>query len=186
MVKRELRLLGVDDGPFTFNDEQVLVICTVYRGRRSLDGLFSFWVKRDGLDATSQLTKAINKSKHKKQLKIIIMDGVALGGFNIVDLERVYEETGLPVIAVINREPDLASIKKAVSNLSSPGKRWALIKKLPSVSRLKLRDGVVFFQYEGLLKKEVEEVIKSSTLRGKLPEPVRAAHLIAHGVASLL
>ncbi|MBD3312760.1 DUF99 family protein [archaeon] len=186
MIKQELRLLGVDDGPFTLNDERVIVICTVYRGRHSLDGLFSFWVKRDGLDATSELIRAVNKSKHKKQLKIIMIDGVALGGFNIIDLEKVNKDTGLPVIAVINRKPDLKSIKKAVSRLSRPGKRWALIEKLPPVSKLRLRDGFVYYQYSGLSREAAEDVIKSSTLRGKIPEPVRAAHLIAGGVASLL
>lgn len=186
MVKQELRILGVDDGPFTLNDERVIVICTVYRGRHSLDGLFSFWVERDGLDSTSELIKAVNKSKHKKQLKVIMIDGVALGGFNIIDLERVNKDTGVPVIAVINRKPDLELIKKAVSRLSKTNKRWSLIEKLPPVSKLKLRDGVVYYQYAGLSREAAEDVIKASTLRGKIPEPVRAAHLIASGVASLL
>ncbi len=186
MIKRELRILGVDDGPFEkfSNKRKVLVVCTVYRGKSSIDGLLSFHVRKDGFDATAKLIKAINTSKHKAQLSVVMIDGVALGGFNIIDLERVYEETGLPVIAVVRRKPNLKLIKKALNNLSRIKKRWSLIEKLPPVSMMELPDGRIYFQYIGLPLDKTKMIIKLSVLRGRIPEPIRVAHLIASGIVS--
>jgi len=186
VVKKELRILGVDDGPFEkFGPKRkVLVVCTVYRGKSSIDGLLSFYVRQDGFDATRKLIRAVNSSKHKAQLSVIMIDGVALGGFNIVDLELVYKETKLPVIAVIRRRPDLNSIKKALNNLSRPKKRWSLIEKLPPVSETELKEGKIYFQHIGLSREDAVKIIKLSTLRGRIPEPVRVAHLIASGIVT--
>ena len=41
----------------------------------------------------------------------------------------------------------------------------------------------IYVKYKAILKKELEEIIKTSTVRGVLPEPIRLAHVIASGVA---
>jgi endonuclease V-like protein UPF0215 family len=186
MVKKELRILGVDDGPFLkFGPKKdVLVVCTIYRGKDSIDGLLSFKVRKDGFNATKKLVQSINSSKHKAQISVIMIDGVALGGFNIIDLEELNKKTKLPVIAVIRRRPDLNSIKNALNNLSRPKKRWSLIDKLPPVSEMILPDGKVYFQHIGCEKELAIKIIKLSTLRGRIPEPIRVAHLIASGLVT--
>jgi len=185
MVKSELRILGVDDGPFNkLSKAKVLVVCTVFRGNHCLDGLLSFKVNKDGFDATSKLIKAINETKHKSQLSVIMINGVSLGGFNIIDLYKLNKLTGLPVIALIRRKPELADIKKALTNLSNFNKRWSLIEQLPIVSELIVPDGKVYYQFIGLPKTKAESIIKLSILRGRIPEPVRVAHLIAGGITT--
>ncbi len=186
MVKPEIRILGVDDGPFDkfkgFRD--VLVVCTVYRGKSSIDGLLSFKVRKDGFNATEKLIKTVNSSKHRAQLSVIMINGVALGGFNIVDLGLVNKKTGLPVIVIVRHEPDLNSIKRALNNLSRPKKRWALIEKLPRVSVMSLPDGKIYFQHIGCPLEAAQKIIKASVLRGRVPEPLRVAHLIAGGIVT--
>jgi len=88
MVKEEIRILGIDDGPFTKDDKEVIVIGVVYRGGEFIDGLLRTFVEIDGLDATEKLAKMINSSRHKQQLKVIMLDGITLGGFNIVDVKK--------------------------------------------------------------------------------------------------
>jgi endonuclease V-like protein UPF0215 family len=111
-----------------------------------------------------------------------MIDGVALGGFNIIDLEKVNKALGIPVIVIVKRRPNLDSIKKALQNLTQSEKRWALIKKLPPVSEIKVPDGKVYYQHIGIEKGQAARIIKSSILRGRTPEAVRAAHLIASGL----
>ena len=42
MIKKEIRVLGIDDAPFNkFKDKQVLVIAAFYRGGHFLDGVLS-------------------------------------------------------------------------------------------------------------------------------------------------
>jgi len=103
MIKEEIRILGIDDGPFTRNDKEVIVIGVIFRGGEFLDGVLRTYVAVDGLDATERLSKMINSSKHKQQLKVIMLDGITLGGFNIVDIKKLYSEVKIPII-VINRK----------------------------------------------------------------------------------
>ena len=104
-IKKEIRILGVDDAPFDKKDKECLVVATVFRGGDFLDGLLSCKVEVDGSNATKKLVKLINKSKHKQQLKVIMLDGIALGGFNIIDIKELNKKTKLPVIVLMRHLP---------------------------------------------------------------------------------
>ena len=43
-----------------------------------------------------------------------MLDGLAFGGFNLIDIQEVYEKTKLPVIVVVRDKPNLEEIKKAL------------------------------------------------------------------------
>ncbi|MBM3309562.1 MAG: DUF99 family protein, partial [Candidatus Altiarchaeales archaeon] len=47
-IKPEVRILGLDDGPFKQNDKKVLVVGVVFRGGSFLDGVVSTKVRVDG------------------------------------------------------------------------------------------------------------------------------------------
>ncbi len=47
-------------------------------------------VSVDGDDATFICKQMIENTRHRKQLKAMLLDGIALGGFNVVDIEEVY------------------------------------------------------------------------------------------------
>ena len=82
-MKPEIRVLGLDDAPFERDDEEVLVVGTIFRGSNFMDGLLSTEVAVDGDDATGKIIKMVNSSRHKPQLKVIMTDGIAFGGFNV-------------------------------------------------------------------------------------------------------
>jgi len=110
-VKREIRIVGFDDGPFIPRTKgRVPVVGVVFRGGDYLDGAFKTEVSIDGMDATKILIKLLNKSRHKKQLRIIMLKGITFGGFNMVDISSLYDKTGLPVI-VVNRRKKRGSRK---------------------------------------------------------------------------
>ena len=46
-MKKEIRVLGIDDAPFEFDQKEVLVIGTFFRGGQSLDGVLSTYVQKD-------------------------------------------------------------------------------------------------------------------------------------------
>ncbi|RLE42544.1 hypothetical protein DRJ19_03925, partial [Candidatus Woesearchaeota archaeon] len=108
-IKRYMRILGIDDAPFNkFKDKgkNVLVVGTIFRGGDFLDGLISTKVRVDGRNATRKLIEMINKSKFKPQLRVVMLDGIALGGFNIVDIEELWKAIGIPVMVVMRKYPD--------------------------------------------------------------------------------
>jgi len=183
MVKEEIRILGIDDGPFTKDDKEVIVIGVVYRGGEFIDGLLRTFVEIDGLDATEKLAKMINSSRHKQQLKVIMLDGITLGGFNIVDVKKLYSETKIPIIVINRKVPDLKSIKTALEkNFEDFEKRWKMILNAGKIKELRLEKFSLYYQNIGLENEEAEEIILTSMKHAQIPEPLRVAHLIATGI----
>jgi len=85
-IKKFSLIVGFDDSPFNkFKDKEVLVTGTVMRGGYSIDGIMSTKVKVDGTDSTRKLISLIGKSRFRTQIKAILLDGIAFGGFNIID-----------------------------------------------------------------------------------------------------
>jgi len=176
-MKREIRLLGFDDFPFDkFNEEKVRIIGTFFRGGDSLDGVLSAKVEVDGDDATVQLIKLINKSKFKSQVQAILLDGIAFGGFNIINIEALNKHTKIPAIVVIRRYPDFKKIKATLKKLNME-KKIKLIEKAGQPKKV----NQIYIQYRGLTLTEAKEIIKISSTRSYIPEPIRVAHLIGQG-----
>ena len=48
--------------------------------------------------------------------------------------------------------------------------------------KIKTSYNPIFVKYVGLSIEETKEIIKISTIRGVVPEPIRVAHLIASGI----
>ena len=182
-VKKEIRIMGIDDAPFSkFAKGKVLVLGTVHRGGEALEGVVSTYVQVDGEDATMKLTEMINNTRHKDQLQCIMLDGIALGGFNVIDIRELSRRTKLPIVVIIRHKPDLAKVKEALKHVSNYKKRWKIIKKAGKIQEAKVRDGTIYFQNKGISPKKVREIIEIATTRGNIPEPIRTAHLIASGV----
>ena len=90
-IKREIRVLGVDDGPFTPHQGYAPVVGVVFRGGYWLDGVLSTKVKVDGFDATDKISSMIVESPHYRQVRVMMLDGVTFGGFNIVNIKELNE-----------------------------------------------------------------------------------------------
>lgn len=178
LTKPGIRILGIDDGPFDRNrNRQVLVVATVYRGDQ-FDGLLTTRVVKDGWNATSKIIRMVRGSKFWAQLHAIMIDGIALGGFNVVNLAEVHRSLGLPAMAVCRNRPDLSSVRQALGKLSRPEARWRVIEAAGPLHA----SGPIWFQVTGASADWASTLIARSTVQGNIPEPLRAAHLIAGGL----
>ena len=177
-MKKEIRILGIDDGPFDkFKKGKVIVIGAVFRGGSWLDGILSTKITADGKDSTQKLIEMINKSKFKQQLRAILLDGIALGGFNIIDVEKLSHKTKVPVITVIRKMPDFEKIKKTLIKLNKKS-RIKLIEKAGEVHNF----NGIYFQVIGIEPGMAKQILKIACTRSLIPEAIRAAHMIASGV----
>src|SRR3989338_5322808 len=123
MIKQEIRVIGIDDSPFNkFKEKEVLATGVVLGGGKGIDGILSTKVLVDGDDATTKLAEMINKSKFRLQLRCIFLDGIALAGFNVVDIRELSKKTGIPAVTIIRRKPDVARIKEVLNKLNQKGK----------------------------------------------------------------
>lgn len=174
------RILGIDDAPFERDvQKSVPVIGVLYRGNQFLEGLVATKVRQDGWDSTKKLLELIREGRFGNQIEAVLLKGVAVGGFNVVDVKTLAEKLRKPVIVVMRKRPDLEAVHKALGNLPSPKKRWDLVQRageIVAVDRL-------FCQLHGIGVKEAQKLLRVTTARGTLPEALRVAHIIASGLA---
>jgi hypothetical protein len=177
-IKQEIRILGIDDGAFFDDDTSVLLVGTICRAGTWLDGVLSTHIKKDGLDATEKIVEMVNKSRHKEQVRVIMLDGITFGGFNIVDIKKIFKQTSLPVIVVNRTLPNFEKIEKALQKFSDASIRLNSLKSAGEVKFFKN----LYYQHAGIDQQDVEELITLTATRSIIPEPIRIAHLIAGGI----
>lgn len=185
-IKKEIRVLGVDDSPFKKEEKKCLIVGTVFRGGLFMDGVLSEKVTIDGDDATEILINLIKRTRHFDQLRCIMLKGLSFGGFNVIDIKKVYEATRLPVIVIIRKKPNKKEIKKAlkkaIKDERERKKKEEIITKAGKIYSTKIKNKRVYFQVAGIPKEKAEEIIKITATRAVIPEPLRIAHLIAQGI----
>ncbi len=183
-IKPEIRVLGIDDGKFIPHTQgTVIVVGVVFRGGYSIDGVIHTNVMIDGLDATEKFATMINTSPHNKQLRLVMLNGITFAGFNIVDIKRLYAATGLPVLALTHDKPDLEAIHEALKNLPNSGERWRLIVDAGEIHEVINNGTKIYVELAGISLADAQKIIRLTSTRGCLPEPLRVAHLIASGIS---
>lgn len=179
MPGRYSHAVGFDDAPFARTHRgDVPVVGAVFAGSR-LDGVLCTRVRRDGANATERLIACLAASRFAAQLQAILLQGIAFAGFNVVDIHRLHAATGLPVLVAARRPPDLAAIRRALlEKVPGGARKWRLIEAAGPMEPV----GGIWVQRAGLAPEAAAELVAAWQLHGRLPEPLRTAHLIAGGV----
>jgi len=133
----------------------------------------------DGDDAGKVIEAMVRGSRFREQVRLIMIDGVALGGFNVVDIQELNGSLNVPVITVSRNEPDLVSIESALKAHFPDWRRRLEIIVRNKVREVELPEGKVFLASVGIEEKDADAMVRRCTVRGCLPEPVRLAHLMA-------
>lgn len=172
-------VIGVDDAPFPRHHRgDVLVVGAVFAGER-LEGVLTTAVRRDGANATPRVADMVRGCRFAPQLQAVLLQGIALAGFNVVDIHRLHETLGMPVLVVCRRSPDLGAIRRALLSRVPGGERkWRLIERAGPMEPME----ELWVQRAGLDRAGARALLKAHVRHGHMPEPVRAAHLIAGGV----
>jgi len=187
-VKPEIRVLGIDDGVFQPHSKELVdVVGVVFRGGYWLDGFMHTRVQVDGMDATEKLATMITSSPHYPQLRAVMLNGVTLAGFNIVDIQELCEKVKLPIIAVTRDKPNLEDIKRALQNLPETARRWKAIQKAGKMVKVHTREGEepLYVHIAGMPEETAKRVLISTSTRSNIPEALRVAHIIASGLGNI-
>jgi uncharacterized protein len=183
-IKPEIRVLGIDDGKFIPQTKgSALVVGVVFRGGCSIDGVMHTRIIIDGLDATKKLALMINNSPHHKQLRLVMLNGITFGGFNVVDIQELHLATNLPILALTREKPDLTGIHEAIRNLPKAEERWGMILEAGKIHEIINKGSKIYLEIAGISYDDAEKIIVLTSTRSSLPEPLRVAHIIASGVS---
>jgi len=146
------------------------------------------------------------QSQFRGHVRAVFLQGIAVGGFNVVDIHALSEALELPVLVVMRRQPNLESIRRALvgdahgaaPRVRGADRKWRLIERAGPIERLHFagsgrasrpsglgdRPQSIWVQRAGISLEESRRLVASTTLHGHVPEPLRLAHLIAGGIAT--
>jgi uncharacterized protein len=174
-----MNVIGFDDAPFEREHRGDVLLVGAVCSRTRLDGVLSGRVRRDGANATERIAELCAGSAFAAHVRVVLLQGIAVAGFNVVDIHALAARLGIGVLVVARRLPDLPAIRRALGNAPGGDRKWRLIERAGPMEPCR----GVWVQRAALSAADAERVLAATTLHGKLPEPLRVAHLIAGGVA---
>lgn len=175
---RTIRVIGFDDAPFVRRAGNPVSLAGVVCAGTRFEGMIWGQIEPDGWDATDTIAQMLLNSKFLPQIHIVLLDGISLGGFNVVDLPALSERVQRPCVSVMRRLPNLTKIEYALRRLPEPEKRLAMIQRAGTIHR----SPPFVFQVCGASPEITAKVLARVTDRGHVPEALRLAHLIAAAV----
>ncbi|MEZ4220912.1 MAG: DUF99 family protein [Polyangiaceae bacterium] len=175
-MRRISNVLGVDDAPFprSFRGDVPILgaVCT----RTRLDGVLVSRVRRDGRNATVRIAEMLEASDANEHVQAVLLEGIALAGFNVVDIHALAERLQRPVVVFSKRKPDYPAVKRALMQRVPGGaQKWQLILRAGEMQRI----DDLWVQCSGIERGAVSALLQTTRREARLPEAVRYAHLIA-------
>jgi uncharacterized protein len=181
VAKPITNVAGFDDAPFAHEHRGQVRIVGAVCARTRLDGVVSGFVRRDGSNATRRIEELVRGTRFADNVRAVLLQGIAVAGFNVIDIVALHESLRVPVIVVMRRPPRLDAVKRALLDWTPGGARkWALVERAGPIERL----GRVYTQRVGIDRDAALALLDATTLHGNVPEPLRIAHLIAGGLGS--
>lgn len=168
------RIVGIDD---SFSKDFCCLAGCVISGR-SIEGFMFERISVDGFDATEKIVAMLRRSKFFGQLKCVLLSGITFGGFNVADIVEINARTGIPVVVVMGKEPNMEEFCNALKNLKGFEQRISIVERAGEIYKHKN----LFLQFSGLSFEEAKKIVEANTWRGKIPEALRIAHLVASAV----
>jgi endonuclease V-like protein UPF0215 family len=102
----------------------------------------------------------------------------------VVDIQKLYLATKLPILVLTREKPDLNCIHEALKKLEKAEERWRMILEAGKIYEMINKGKTVYLETSGISFEDAEKIIGLTSTRSNMPEPLRVAHIIASGVSS--
>ncbi|MEM0127727.1 MAG: DUF99 family protein [Thermoplasmatales archaeon] len=172
LFNKDARIMAFDDTPFSRGQSSTSLVGLIMRKDMYIESVLKDRIRVDGDDSTDVIISMVERKG--SGISVIMTQGITFGGFNILDVKKLFAETGIPVINVVDHKPDMERMKDAlVKHFSDWEKRINL-----------LRDEFteykgIFIQTSGIGPMHAYKFIRQVTVSGTLPEPLRLVNMIA-------
>lgn len=180
LAKDHPRVVGVDDGAFGRNDTFAPIAAVVVSSPSYVDAIGVSRVRVDGTDGTDSVVAMVRATGAFDGVRAVLVDGAVVGGFNVLDLDRMNDALGIPVVAVTRRPPDFPRIHAALRTWfgRDAERRWRLL-RAHRLLRVPTGAEPVWAAAVGARASDAAALVRRTAVRGYWPEPLRLAHLVA-------
>ena len=175
---RQIRVIGFDDAPFVRHTTEPVAVAGVVCALTRFEGMLWGSITADGFDSTDNLSKMLLASKFYPQLHLVLIDGIGMGGLNLIDLPLLTARLKLPCVAVMRKYPKLKKMQSAIALLPDEARRLQLLAKAGEIHHYH----PFYFQVAGMGAELTARLLRQLTDRGNVPEALRLAHLITSAV----
>lgn len=188
-IIKNLSVLGVEAGSFSsqireFTAQKAPLLGVLLKGHR-IRGVYLSTVQVDGLDATDRLIEMIQRDG--VQVDLIVVGSVCIAGFNLLDLKRVRETLGVPVIVTVSDRPRKSKVEGALKkHFRDWRKRLEVIESAGPLRRIFVRGKPVYMAAVGIEPRVAGSIVRGLAVLGKLPEPLRCAEILARGLSGVI
>ncbi|MBY9007682.1 MAG: DUF99 family protein [Candidatus Lokiarchaeota archaeon] len=176
-------VFGFDDATFQIdaNSNETYLIGVICQGVRIVR-IEKEIITIDGMDATEKLIDII--LRNSDHVQYILTHTITFGGFNIINMNKIFEKTDKPIIAITEKEVNIDSVKKALIKKFPYNykQKFDMIFQAGNLYETKIDtaagESKIFYHVIGIDVEEVEKLFPKICIDSKLPEAVRIAHLI--------
>ncbi len=172
LFNKNTRILAVDDTPFTRGEHYTHIIGVIMRKDLYIENILRKTIEIDGMDVTERIKEMLIEKG--EGIRIVMIKGITFGGFNILDMEKLYNESKIPVINFIDHMPDKEAIEAALKKHFSD---WQM--RLSLMNGFSKIDNSTYIKTSGIDLKMAVKFAYEMMKNGKTPEPLRVADLIA-------
>ena len=149
-----------------------------------IDGFAMGYSTVGGDDATETILSVYEKLD-RPDVSFLLISGIVISLYNIVDVKKISEKIGLPVIGVTYE--DSKGIEDAIKRHfpKSYDSKLAKYSKLGTREKITLRTSYdLYIRNEGCTVSEATHLLDKLTLQGSVPEPLRISQLLANTLLS--
>jgi len=181
--KKAIRCLGIAESFVKGRSKRSVLAGVVMRSDLVIDGVAMTYITVGGMDATDGVIR-LYRQLGRSDVNLVMLNGCIIAWYNVIDLGRVHEELGLPLICVTYRET--RGIEDLLAKFEDGPLRVEVYRRNGGRVPLRLKTGhTVYVRCYGIREREARVVLNRFTLFGSVPEPLRVAKLVARGALAL-
>ncbi len=184
LEKKGLRGLVIAES-FKQNSKKSILAGVVMRRDFVIDGFVFGKVTLEGDDATETIL-SMYKKLNRPDISYLLISGIIIAMYNIIDLKKISQSLDLPVIGVTYQDSE--GIEEAIRHHFPDSYE----SKLKEYQELEKRDKItlhtsydIYIRKEGCTLSDVKHLLDELTLQGSFPEPLRVAQLLAKTLLSI-
>lgn len=176
------KILGIAESFVKGLSEKSILVGVVMKADMGIDDLVVARVTVGGMDSTEKIIM-MYKELDRDDINVLILNGCVISWYNVIDLNRVAEETSLPIICITYDTSE--GLEKYFIELFPEDweKRVEIYHKNKARIPFKLDTGYkIYIRFIGMNFEKAKRIINKYTWHGSISEPLRVARLIARSL----